>query len=71
MKTVTMSFAASTAYKMPNPDRTATRSISDDVTFAEFPSRGAMLTCLEMQASRASNRRDWQLPSARQLARSI
>lgn len=60
MKTQTMSFAASLEYKPANPDRTAKRSMSWDVTFQEWPSRAAMLKTIEMQGKRAFRAGDWK-----------
>lgn len=59
MKRYTMSFASSTSHVPAHPERTAVRSIGDDVEYQVWPSEAAMQTSLRMQGSRASSRRDW------------
>lgn len=47
---------------IPNPERTAYKVTTDgcDYVFQEWPSRGAMLTSIRMQASRAGRSGDWR-----------
>jgi hypothetical protein len=49
----------------PHPERTvyrhSNRDVMDfDLVFAEWPSRGAMLTMLKMQATRPPTSTDWK-----------
>lgn len=55
-----LSFADSTAHVPDHPERTAIRSIGDDVEYQVWPSAGAMQTSVSMQGSRASSRYDWR-----------
>lgn len=59
MKKYTLSFANSLSYKHEFPDRTARRSLSDDVTFQVWPSRKAMAVSIRMQQKGASTRYSW------------
>ena len=48
---------------VPNPERTAYRiqsGIAGDYVFQEWPSRGAMLTTIEMQGKREPRAGDWR-----------
>lgn len=59
MKLITMSFASSISYKAPNPERTAKRSVSWDVTFQEWSNRKAMAKSIRIQQRSAVNRFNW------------
>jgi hypothetical protein len=49
---------------IPNPDRTARRCIGWDYEFAEWPSRGAMLTTIRMQEQGPPSSRHWRAVQA-------
>ncbi len=59
MKTITMSFCASLSYKPEFPERTAKRSLSDDVTFKVWPHRKALALTIRMQEKGAPSRMNW------------
>ena len=60
VKKCTMSFANSLTYKPEHPERTARRSLLDDVTFQEWPSRKAMAISIRMQESGPISRYNWK-----------
>lgn len=55
----TVPFGRLSEVVVPHPERTATVNGAWSVTFYEWPSRGAMLTTIEMQGRRASHHRDY------------
>lgn len=59
-KRVTMSFAASTTYRPPHPERTAKRDSGYDVTFQEWPNRASMAKSIRMQESGPSTGKNWR-----------
>lgn len=62
-KRVTMSFAASLAYCPENPERTAKRNgtgTNFDVTFQEWPNRGALVRTIRMQERGMNKSGHWR-----------
>lgn len=60
MTTYTLSFAKALKHVPLFPDRTAYRSGETmDITFREWPSRGAMLESIRMQGRRIRRSNDW------------
>jgi len=56
MKRYTLSLAASLSHVPEHPERTAKRDTGWDVMYQVWPSRGAMLQSLKMQARGATTR---------------
>jgi hypothetical protein len=59
-KKITMSFADACKYQPPNPERTARKSLSFDVTFQEWSNREAMARSIRMQSKRECRNDDWR-----------
>lgn len=63
-KTYTLSAATACEHVPVHPERTAYRNgvglLNFDLTFKEWPSRGAMLTAIQMQGRRAPSATDWR-----------
>ena len=70
MKRYSMSFADSLTHRPAAPERTARRScgadgsMNFDVEYQVWPSRGAMLTTIELQGRSEPNRRHWKAVAA-------
>ena len=58
-KIYTKTVAESLSFVPPHPERTGVRYGTFDVTYREWPSRGALLKTIEMQANRARKGTDW------------
>ena len=56
-----LTFGEAITHKPAHPERTARRVAAngDDYEFRVWPSRGAMLTTVEMQSKSAPSRRNW------------
>jgi hypothetical protein len=63
-RTYTLSMAASITHVPAHPERTAIRNaigtLSFDIIYREWPSRGAMLTTLDMQGKHEPHPGDWR-----------
>jgi len=60
MKRYTMSFAAACEHRPEHLERTARKDSGDDVCFAVWTSRAAMVQTVRMQERRASRAGDWR-----------